>query len=119
MTKQEIQLLAKLVQKIVQTEIAKSHKKLISEISTLKKSGMPLNEVIARTNTSTATSVSPSLDFLREMVGGPLPPDQFYDDDLPPTVSPNDPTNAFIKDYSQTLKKIDESTANRHNLQQQ
>lgn len=122
MTEQEIKILAKLVQKIVQTEIAKSQKKLISEISNLKKSA-PLKEVVTKpyVNNSNvaANSATPTLDFIREMVGGSFNPNELGEyDDMPPTVTDNDPTQIFVKDYSLKLKKMEESAANRSNLPQ-
>ncbi len=113
MTKQEIQIIAKVVQKIVQTEIAKSHKKLISEISTLKKSGMTLNESATNTYAAPINNVkssSPSLDLIREMVGNSVIPGSFDDyDDILPSNDPSDPTNMFMKDYSKTLQRMEDA----------
>lgn len=113
MTKQEIQIIAKVVQKIVQVEVAKSQKKLLSEIALLKNNQPVLTEKIIKNKVVSDNSRAPlSLDVIREMVGSSIVPGEFdsYDDDLPPTVNHSDPTNVFMKDYSATLKKMEDAT---------
>lgn len=110
MTKQDIQMIAKVVQKIVQIEVAKSNKKLLSEIASTKNVSTPLYERKQAVKPVTENFTRPNLDMIREMVGGAVLEND-YDDDgfMPPTVQANDPTNIFMKDYSTTLKRMEEA----------
>jgi len=112
MTKQDIQMIAKVVQKIVQIEVAKSNKKLLSEIASVRNAATPLYEKTQpRVNKPiVSNSNTPTLDMIREMVGSAVLEND-YDDDgfMPPTVHANDPTNVFMKDYSTTLKRMEEA----------
>lgn len=115
MDKKDLQNLAKIIQKVIQVEVKKLKNDLLTEIKASQKVNKPLREHNTTTPKPTEsvnqTYSLNSIEFLKEMVkGGPTIPDIYDEMDMPPVNKSYDELDSFMNtDYSQTLKKIEES----------
>lgn len=115
MDKKDLQNLAKIIQKVIQVEVKKLKNDLLTEIKASQKVNKPLREhnIITPKPTESVNQTYSlnSIEFLKEMVkGGPTIPDIYDEMDMPPVNKSYDELDSFMNtDYSQTLKKIEES----------